>query len=118
MSALVFNTKSDQLSTVNGFVYCWTHCPTGQYYIGIHKGLSDDGYIGSGKRFRNKWNSTNEEDWKRTILFEGNYYTECILLEAELVNDETLKDPLCLNLVSGGRTGEKLREFSRKKKVL
>ena len=109
----MFNT-----TTVNsqGFVYKWTYSPTGQFYIGIHNGTTDDGYIGSGLRFQRKWNKTEKSDWYRDILFEGDYYHDCVYHEAELVNDQTLKNPLCLNLQHGGRTGKRLRYFSTKKK--
>lgn len=98
-----------------GFVYKWTYIPTGQYYIGIHKGNPSNKYIGSGKRFKNKWNKTRKEDWIREIIFEGYYYTGCVKKEEEIVNDELLKDPLCLNLTKGGKSGQRLRTFSRKK---
>ena len=111
---MLFNTQSYQKSS--GFVYRWTYKPTGQYYIGIHKGHTNDGYIGSGKRFLSKWNLTDSKDWQREILYEGEYYKDCTAVEADLVNDSTLMDPLCLNLTSGGRIGEKHLGTTRKNK--
>jgi hypothetical protein len=108
--------ESDNTPIKNGFVYKWIYKPSGQYYIGIHQGTITDGYIGSGKRFKAKWNTTEEKDWQREILFEGEYYTECVALEEKLVNDKSLSDPLCLNLQTGGRIGERLRIFSSKTK--
>ena len=113
---MISNNVINSLLNKNGFVYKWTYIPSGQYYVGIHQGITTDGYIGSGKRFKAKWNTTKEEDWKRIILFKGDYYTECVALEEKLVNDKTLSDPLCLNLQTGGRMGEKLRTFSSKNK--
>jgi hypothetical protein len=81
-----------------GFVYKWTHMPSKQYYIGIHKGSVDDGYIGSGLRFKRKRLTTNSTEWHREILFIGEYYTDCIKVESTLVNETILSDPLCLNL--------------------
>ena len=100
MTATLFNTQSHEKSS--GFVYRWTYKPTGEYYIGIHKGTTCDGYIGSGKRFKYKWNATSRTDWHRDILHEGDYYKECLLLEEQLVTYDTLEDPLCLNLCKGG----------------
>lgn len=88
---------------MTGFVYKWTYAPTLQYYIGVHKGHVDDGYIGSGRRFQAKWQLTEAEDWNREILFQGSY-KECVDKEAIYVDDKTLQDPLCLNLIPGGRT--------------
>ena len=92
MSATIFNT--DNL-TCQGFVYKWTYTPTGQYYIGICKGKPEGKYIGSGKRFLNKWNATERSDWQREILYNGEY-EQCPAIEGKLVSDETLRDPFCL----------------------
>jgi hypothetical protein len=110
MSTTIHDTTT---VTCQGFVYKWTHSPSGQYYIGIHKGTTNDGYIGSGKRFQRKWLSTDRNDWHRDILFEGDY-NQCARIEEELVDDDTLRDLLCLNLTSGGRGYMPLRKFSRK----
>jgi len=110
MSATIFNTQNQ---TCQGFVYKWIHNPTGQYYIGIHKGTIDDGYIGSGKRFRSKWALTDPNEWQRDILFEG-LYTKCADIEQELVDHTTLQDPLCLNILPGGRGWRPLLGWSRK----
>jgi hypothetical protein len=115
MSATIFTTANNSMST--GFVYKWTYLPTGQYYIGIHNGSPEDGYTGSGKRFCAKWKLTDQKDWHREILFKGHYIYECVPMEAKLVNDDTLQDALCLNLIPGGKTGWKpLKNFSSKKR--
>jgi hypothetical protein len=89
------------LEEYEGFVYVWYHRKTGCYYVGIHKGTTDDGYIGSGVGFNEMWNSTYPEEWNRTVLFTGNY-VECAKRERLIVNDDRLKDPLCLNRTLGG----------------
>jgi len=112
MTATLFNTTSHEKS--RGFVYRWTYIPTGQYYIGIHRGTTDDNYIGSGKRFRRKWAVTDPNDWQREILYEG-LYKKCPDIEKDLVSDKTLQDPLCLNLIQGGNnTWQPLLGWSRK----
>lgn len=93
------------LPSEQGFVYKWIYKPTGEYYIGIHKGTTDDGYIGSGVLFRRKFTNTSRDHWEREVLFEGDYWTECLKKEKELVNWKTLKEPLCLNLAVGGKRG-------------
>ena len=105
---MLFNTTSHEKS--RGFVYRWTHTPTGEYYIGIHKGTPCDGYMGSGKLFRQRFNETYGIDWNREILLEGDYYTDCSALEAELVTNETIEDPLCLNRNLGGSNGPRIKD--------
>ena len=102
MSATIFNTAPP---SGQGFVYKWIYKPTGEYYIGIHKGTTDDGYTGSGVLFRRKFTNTSRDHWEREVLFEGDYWTECLEKEKELVNWKTLKEPLCLNLAVGGNRG-------------
>lgn len=112
MTATIFNTKSQ---TCQGFVYRWTYTPTGEYYIGIHKGTPEDGYIGSGKLFRQRFNETYGNDWQREILHEGNYYKECVAIEKKIVTKELLQDPLCLNVTTGGRSGYYPSGYSSRK---
>jgi len=114
MTATIFNTESQ---TCQGFVYRWTYTPTGEYYIGIHKGTPEDGYIGSGKLFRQRFNETYGNDWQREILLQGDYYSECSVLEAKLVDKETIEDPLCLNRNLGGSNGPRIKDrISHKRK--
>ena len=86
-------------------VYKWTR-DNGQYYIGIHtntdgKDPTTDGYIGSGVRFRRIFDNTPIDQWTReTTVLETRDHAES--LEARLVTLETLADPLCLNLMTGG----------------
>ena len=51
----------------HGFIYKWTNIENGKMYIGSHIGQYDDGYIGSGKYFKNSYNK-NPNVFKREIL--------------------------------------------------
>lgn len=51
----------------HGFIYEWTNINTGKKYIGSHIGDYNDGYIGSGKYFRNAYNK-NPELFERRVL--------------------------------------------------
>jgi hypothetical protein len=82
------------------FVYKWMN-DRGEYYIGVHTGTPEDGYIGSGKLFRERYD-VDPSKWNRDIIQIGST-KEMYLLEKDLVTKETLKDPLCLNLTKGGR---------------
>jgi hypothetical protein len=88
------------------FVYKTTNLLNGTYYIGVHSTWNlDDGYIGSGKRLGRAIKKYGKENFKREILqfFETN--KEAYEYEAHLVNEERIKDELCLNLKPGGSGG-------------
>lgn len=78
----------------------------GKYYIGLHSTDNlNDGYFGSGARL---WRSINKHGiechTKEILEFLPNRQS-LREREAELVNDECLRDPFCLNLVKGGGYG-------------
>jgi len=89
---------------VYSFVYKWSNNKTGEYYIGVHKGTVDDGYIGSGTIFKQKYNKY-PENFEREILKTFETYEEALQYEKLLVNEDTLLDKLCLNIVLGGGSG-------------
>jgi len=79
----------------------------GAYYIGLHSTNNlDDGYFGSGKRIRRSVKYHGKDKHQFEIIEFVNSREELMVREAALVNLETLKDPLCMNLLSGG--GENL----------
>ncbi len=51
----------------SGFIYIWRNSVTGKFYIGSHMGHIDDGYIGSGKHFRNAYKKS-PQTFRRRIL--------------------------------------------------
>lgn len=87
----------------------------GKYYIGFHSTDDlEDGYFGSGQLL-----------WKSIKKHGKDAHSKCILemfdsrkaakdREAELVNIDRLKDPLCLNLAVGGQGGEHTELTKRK----
>ena len=77
---------------------------TGEYYIGIHRGELNDGYIGSGKLFLRKYNK-NPNNFKRTILNVFDNYDDALKMESQLVNKNTIEEEKCLNLKIGGEGG-------------
>jgi len=92
-------------------VYKTLNTVKGEYYIGIHitDDIEDD-YLGSGKRLKYSIEKYGREIFKKEILavFDNPY--EMFKMEADLVNEETLKDPLCLNLKVGGFGSWKLKD--------
>lgn len=85
----------------------------GEYYIGVH--VTDDledGYLGSGKRLRYSLEKYGRENFMRETLAVFDNPGDMFSKEAELVNEETLLDPLCLNLKIGGHGGWLLKDPS------
>ena len=78
---------------------------TGEYYYGIHSTDNlDDGYAGSGVKFRKKYNS-DPSRFTMEIIHYDDSRSGIEEFEEVLVDDEMLKDPLCLNLMTGGGSG-------------
>jgi len=99
------------------FVYKTTNLKNNKFYIGVHETYNmDDGYLGSGKVLRNSVNYHGKDNFKREVLEfcvdKGSMYQK----EKELVTEELIKDPKCMNLVVGGVgfiSDEKHRKVSR-----
>ena len=86
------------------FIYIQINAETGEYYIGKvnRQRLSEfKNYQGSGLKFKAKYNK-HKEEFVRYYIAACQTAKETEELEAEIVNDELLKDPFCLNLVKGG----------------
>ena len=112
------------------YIYKTTNNITGSYYIGRHSTKNlNDGYIGSGKRFKALVDQYGRENFTTEILEYCNDYDELKTREFQIVNEDLLKDPLCVNMKLGGdggwdfinqnglglRTGKTLSAISRKK---
>jgi hypothetical protein len=54
------------------FLYCWTDKITNKLYIGVHKGLDNDGYICSSNSFLKEYN-IRPNDFSREIIARGTY---------------------------------------------
>lgn len=86
---------------------CKTTCNlNGKYYIGMHSTSNlEDGYMGSGKRLRYSIRKYGVENHTREILEFLNDRESLAKREAEIVNEELINDPLCINLKLGGQGG-------------
>jgi hypothetical protein len=65
----------------------------------------NDGYLGSGKRLTRSIRKYGKENFKLDILEFLPDRKTLELKEKELVNEEQLKDPLCMNICVGGQGG-------------
>jgi hypothetical protein len=88
------------------YIYKTTCIVTGKYYIGMHSTDDlNDGYVGSGKRL---WYSINKHGKDNHVCEILEFLPDRKSLkarEAELVCEEQLTDPLCMNLKVGGEGG-------------
>jgi hypothetical protein len=85
------------------FIYKTTNLINNKYYIGMHSTDNlDDGYIGSGSRLWRSIQYYGKENFKVEILEHFNDRLTLKKRERELVNEETIADPLCMNLALGG----------------
>ena len=78
-------------------LYKITHIPTGQFYYGKKNGTQQNGYWGSGIRIKNLINKHPKLEFKYEILVIST--VEYIFdLEKKIVNEDLLKEELCLVL--------------------
>lgn len=88
------------------YIYKTTCLTTGRYYIGMHSAdRIDDGYLGSGKQLWNSIRKHGKENHRREVIemFESREILR--KREEELVDDDLLKDEMCMNIRRGGEGG-------------
>jgi hypothetical protein len=84
-------------------VYKTTNLINGKFYVGVHETYNlNDGYLGSGKILRNSVYYHGKENFKREILEFCDNKENMYKKEKELVTEELIKNPKCMNLVVGG----------------
>lgn len=99
-------------------IYKITNTLNNRFYVGMHTGYPDDGYLGSGKRIRAEIKKYGKENFKKEILEVLPNRKLLELREAEIVNEELRADPLCLNLKDGGEGGWKLAPEYEERRLL
>ena len=110
------------LETYYGYIYK-TKILDGseRYYIGQHILNSKRNiiYYGSGIFIKNYIQQYGTDKLEREILEYAKSKDELDELEYKYVNEETLKDPLCLNVVIGGNKGSRCRYSDKfKQKII
>ena len=97
------------------YIYKTTCKVNGKYYVGMHSTDNlDDGYIGSGKRLWNSIRKHGNENFEVEFLEFFETRKALIDREIEMVNEDMLQDPMCMNLRIGG-TGGIINEEHHKK---
>ena len=88
------------------YIYKTTNLINEKYYVGMHStNKLDDGYLGSGYKLRRSINKHGKENFKMEILEFFSDRSSLSDREKQLVNEELLKEPMCMNLVFGGQGG-------------
>lgn len=88
------------------YIYKTTCKVTGRYYIGMHATSNlEDGYIGSGRRLKYSIQKHGLENHTKEILEFLPDQTSLVNREIQLVNEDLLMDPNCMNLMKGGEGG-------------
>jgi hypothetical protein len=97
------------------FIYKTTCLITNKFYIGMHSTNNlEDGYLGSGKRLWYSLNKYGRENHKLERLEFFDTRKQLRYKEIEIVNEDLIKNPLCMNLKEGGDGGF-VNEEHRKK---
>lgn len=87
-------------------IYKTTCKVNNKYYVGMHSTDNlDDGYVGSGKRLWNAIRKHGKENFEVEFLEFFENRKDLIDREIEMVNEELLQDPMCMNLMIGGKGG-------------
>lgn len=103
----------------NHLIYIQINLRTCEYYIGKvnrKKWNEVKRYQGSGLVFTKKYKK-HSEDFIRYYIAACHTERETELLEAQIVNEELVKDPFCLNLVRGGGGVTSVSSEERNKKI-
>lgn len=87
-------------------LYKTTCVVTGKYYVGVHSTSNlDDDYLGSGKYIRNSIAKHGINQHRKEILMFFCSREMMFKEERNIVNEQMLADPLCMNLKRGGEGG-------------
>jgi hypothetical protein len=78
---------------------------TNKFYVGMHStDKLNDTYLGSGKLLMLSVKKYGKHQHKKEVLELLSSREELIEREKDIVNEDLLSDPNCLNLITGGRT--------------
>jgi hypothetical protein len=88
------------------YIYKTTNLINDKFYVGMHSTNNlKDGYLGSGKQLRYSIRKYGIENFKIDYLEFFDNRIDLANREKKLVNEDLLKDSMCMNLKSGGEGG-------------
>jgi len=97
------------------FIYKTTNLKNEKFYIGMHSTNNlNDGYVGSGKRLRYSIRKHGIENFNIEFLEFFDNRVNLSNREKELINEDLLKDPMCMNISTGGIGGWVNNEHQKK----
>lgn len=86
-------------------VYKTTNLVNGKFYIGVHKINGKGYYLGSGKALKYAIKKHGRDNFTRKTLFIFDNNNDAYKKEADIVDEELLKNKMCYNMVIGGGYG-------------
>lgn len=100
------------------YIYKIVNIKNGRYYIGMHSTYNlNDGYMGGGKRITNSIRKHGKDAHSKEILEYFDDRESLRIREIEIVNEDLLNDPMCMNLQPGGGGGisgpDHMEKFSK-----
>jgi hypothetical protein len=88
------------------YIYKTTNLKNGKFYVGMHSTHNlNDGYLGSGIRLRSSIRRNGPENFKIEYLEFFSNRLDLVNREKELITEDLLKDPMCMNIKTGGTGG-------------
>jgi hypothetical protein len=88
------------------YIYKTTCLKNNRYYIGMHSTSNlDDGYMGGGTRIKKSIKKYGVDLHQKEILEFLDSRENLVKREISIINEELLKDPLCMNINLGGDGG-------------
>jgi len=88
------------------YIYKTTNLKNGKFYVGMHSTDNlNDGYLGSGVRLKRSIRRNGIENFKIEYLEFFKNRNDLTNRESQLVNEDLLKDKMCMNLRTGGSGG-------------
>ena len=100
-------------------IYKTTNNITQEYYVGRHSTDNlEDGYLGSGKKFKDSLLKYGKENFTIQRLDFFKTKEELINREEEMVNESLIKDKKSLNIKKGGNGGGFVNDEHKKKFIL
>ena len=85
-------------------IYKTTNKVNGKYYIGMQN-TDDDSYLGSGLALIRAIKKYGKHSFMKEVLHTCSDKHEAARLEAEIVTEDVVNDPMCYNMKLGGMGG-------------
>jgi len=99
-------------------IYKTTCKVNNKFYVGMHSTDNlDDGYLGSGKYLWNSIRKHGKDNFNVEFLEFFDNRKDLINREIEMVNEDLIQDPMCMNLMTGGKGGFISTEQQRNRSI-